>query len=557
MGFALSSAAQSTPPPGVTLPPNTPDTIQQTIPTPSNIPPAPPVETPIPLPEPLLQNPLSSPPEPSVVPDLRFFVRTIEVVDSTVLQDRIAQLIAPFENREVSFEELIELRSNLTQLYIQNGYITSGVFLPNNQDLSDGVVQLQVVEGRLERIEITGLTRLQEAYVRDRLTLATSTPLNQKRLETALQLLQLNPLIRQVNAELTAGSAPGRNVLNVSLREAPPLQAEVGADNYQSSSIGSDQLSVQAGYTNVLGLGDRINAAYGVTDGLDSVSAGYTIPLNAQDGTLALRYSRDNSRIVEAAFQDVRIRSNSETFSLSFRQPLEQRPEREFALGFGLDLRRRQTFRNDQPFSFSEGPDNGESRVAVVRFSQDWLRRDVNTVLAARSQFSLGINAFSATINESVTDGRFFSWLGQFQWVQRFSPDVLLISRVNAQLTPDSLLSLERFGFGGVDTVRGYPQNQLVTDNAILGSVETRFSLTDDPNRLQLIPFLEAGYGWNNRTPDPDPSALIGTGLGLRWAITPDLAVRLDYGIPLINLQSRGDSLQDNGFYFSASYQPF
>jgi hemolysin activation/secretion protein len=56
----------------------------------------------------------------------------------------------------------------------------------------------------------------------------------------------------------------------------------------------------------------------------------------------------------------------------------------------------------------------------------------------------------------------FFSWMGQFQWVQRLSPRVLMLAKINTQLTPDSLLSLEKISIGGVDTVRGYGQNQLM-----------------------------------------------------------------------------------------------
>lgn len=133
----------------------------------------------------------------------------------------------------------------------------------------------------------------------------------------------------------------------------------------------------------------------------------------------------------------------------------------------------------------------------------------------------------------------------------------MLLTRFDAQLTPDSLLSPERFSLGGVDTVRGYVQNQLVADNGILGSIELRIPLTADPNLLQLTPFVDVGTGWNERAPDPDPSTLVGIGLGLRLLLDNSLSLRLDYGIPLISIDNKGDSLQDDGFYFSLRYQPF
>jgi DhnA family fructose-bisphosphate aldolase class Ia len=38
-------------------------------------------------------------------------------------------------------------------------------------------------------------------------------------------------------------------------------------------------------------------------------------------------------------------------------------------------------------------------------------------VITARSNFSLGVGAFGATINSgSVSDGQYLAWLGQFEW---------------------------------------------------------------------------------------------------------------------------------------------
>jgi hemolysin activation/secretion protein len=555
--LTLNTLAQSPPPPGITLPPETPETIEQILPQPPASPL--PSEPPTPPPQPELQTP-----QPQAPPDItspssnRIFIKTVEVLGNTVLHQEIAALITPFQNREASFEDLLNLRSDITQLYLKNGYITSGAFLLNNQELSQGEVQIQVVEGELEQIEITGLNRLRESYVRSRLQLATTPPLNQKRLETALQLLQLDPLLQQVNAELTAGSTPGRNSLRVQLKEAPAFHAAIATANNQSPSLGSVQNSVNASYDNVLGFGDRFSAEYGITAGLNLYDLNYTIPINARNGTLSLRYGNTDSRIIEEAFEDLDIRSESRTFSVNFRQPLIRTPERELGIGLALDLRRSQTYiLDDIPFSFSEGPDNGESNVTVIRFYQDWVNRNAKRVLAVRSQFSFGIDAFDATINDIGTDGRFFSWLGQFQWVEQLSPRALLVTRINAQLTPDSLLSLERFSIGGVDTVRGYAHNQRVGDNGIVGTVEVRLPLTSNPRILQLSPFFEIGTVWNNRDANPETATIAGLGLGLNWLISPDLSLRLDYGIPLIEVDDEGDSLQDNGLYFSLRYQPF
>ncbi|WP_068515937.1 ShlB/FhaC/HecB family hemolysin secretion/activation protein [Leptolyngbya sp. O-77] len=518
-----------------------------------------PIEVPA-EPSPPVLDPASGTPNPDpAVPVVRFRVNEINVTGNSILHDEIAEAIQCCVNRDVTFEELIALRSAITQLYIDRGYVTSGAFLLNNQDVRSGVVEIRVVEGELEDdIQITGLQRLNPSYVRSRLRLAGKKPLNQRDLERALQLLQIDPQIESVDAELTAGSVPGRSLLAVNLQEASPFSANIGADNYQSSSIGSAQFSLSASYSNLLGVGDRLFASYGRTDGLNLYNMGVSLPVNPRDGTVTLSFNTNDSRIIEDAFEEFDIRSEAETWSLQFRQPLSRSVNQEFAIGVGLDLRRSQTFiLGDRPFSFSRGAENGESRVTALRFFQDWVERDRLSVLVARSEFSLGLDAFDATVNDSGTDGLFVKWLGQFQWVRRFSGRSIFLARVNAQLTPDSLLSIERIGLGGFDTVRGYAQNQIVADNAIWGSLEARFPLLRNSDRLTLISFLDAGHAWNIDLDNPEDDFLLGIGAGLRWEALPNLVVGLDYGLPLIDAQSQGDSLQDNGFYLSVRYFPF
>lgn len=550
--------AQSTPPDGIEIPPNTPERIEETLPQP----PQPLPSTPKPITPPALEVPSDTPIAPDGTSSEAINVRKIEVLGNTVLKDEINELIEKYEKCSeqacsIRFEDLVQLRSSITQLYVENGYITSGAFILNNQPLESGIIEIQVVEGILEQIEISGLNRLQKKYVRSRIELATKPPLNRKRLEEALQLLQLNPLLQRVNAELIAGSTPGKNILRLQVQEAPAFNAGIVIDNNQSPSIGSLQGVVFASYNNLLGFGDKFSAQYGLTDGLDIYNLGYEIPVNALDGTVNIRYSNNNSQIVEDQFADLGIRSDSETLSFGVRQPLVKKPNREFALGLNLDLRRSQTFLlDDEPFSFSEGPEDGKSRVTAIRFSQDWLQRNSKQVLAARSQFSVGIDAFDATTNDSGIDGRFFSWLGQFQWVQQTGKNTLIVSRINAQLTPDGLLPLEKISLGGVGTVRGYRQNELVADNGIIGSVELRLPLKSD-NSLQLRPFFDIGTVWNNEAENPEQQTIAGLGLGLSWQPSRDLFLQLDYGIPLIEVEDEGDSLQENGIYFTLRYQPF
>jgi hemolysin activation/secretion protein len=540
----------------------TPPTIPPGIiePTRPGLPPLPSTPPPTPTPSPLIPPP-ETPQTPPTQLGVTVRVQRIEVLGSTVFSpEQLQAAVASFIGKDATFEELLAIRTAITNLYTDKGYTTSGAFLPP-QDLTDGVVRIQVVEGAIEKVEIQGLQRLRSSYVRSRINLATQIPVNLRRLEDALQLLQLNSLISTVQAELSAGTAPGLSVLTLRVKEAQPYTAALIVENRDSPSVGEVRGTVAIAHNNLLGFGDRFNFDYGITKGVNSYNLGYEFPLNPRDGTLSVSYGNTSSRIIEQPFSEFDINADSYTFSLGFRQPIIKTPTTEFALSLSTDLRQSQTFLlEDIPFSFSQGPENGKSRVTVLRFSQDWINRSTTRVLAARSQFSFGLDAFGATVNDTGTDGRFTSWLGQFQWVQALGGNTILITRAAAQLSFDSLLPIEQLSVGGIDTVRGYRQNQRVADNGIVGSVELRYPIIRQPDgigTLQLAPFFDIGTVWNQEGEIASPSTLASIGLGLRWQLDPYLSARLDWGIPLLSIGDRGDSLQDNGISFSIRYQPF
>lgn len=169
---------------------------------------------------------------------------------------------------------------------------------------------------------------------------------------------------------------------------------------------------------------------------------------------------------------------------------------------------------------------------------------------------------FDATVNSSGPDSRFFSWRGQGQWVREIADDSFLVMRGNVQLSPDDLVPLEEFGIGGLGSVRGYRQDTLLTDNGVFGSVEAwipvvRFRQGRN-GVLQVTPFVDFGAGWrSDGQANPDKNVLVSTGVGLRLRLPNQLTVRLDWGIPLVDRDSRDRTWQENGIYFSITSTPF
>jgi hemolysin activation/secretion protein len=191
--------------------------------------------------------------------------------------------------------------------------------------------------------------------------------------------------------------------------------------------------------------------------------------------------------------------------------------------------------------------------VIIAKFLLcDRLRRAVTP-----SQFNLGIGAFDATINENAPDSRFFSWQGQAQWVRLLAPETLLLLRLNTQLASTSLVPLEQLGVGGQESVRGYRQDFLLTDNGVFASAEVQVPILRAGGTLQVIPFADFGVGWNSGTQNPDSNMLAAVGLGLQWRGGDRFNARVDWGIPLVDVDSDGRTWQENGVYFSVIYNAF
>ncbi|MEM9272633.1 MAG: ShlB/FhaC/HecB family hemolysin secretion/activation protein [Cyanobacteria bacterium P01_F01_bin.143] len=502
---------------------------------------------------------------PNIIEDIpnKVFIKKFEIIGSTVFTpEELASVLAPYTMRRISFAELLEAQQAINRLYITNGYITSGTFIPPQQ-LQDGIVAIEVVEGTVEAINITGLTRLNSGYVRDRLEIATNAPLNREKLLNALQLLQLDPLIENLAAELTAGTRPASSILEINLQEADPFDLTLSVDNYRAPSVGSDRRQVKLVHRNLLGFGDRINLAYANTDGSNSLSdLNYRIPLNPQNGTLDFRFSYTDNEIIEEPFDRFNIESENFNYELTYRQPLLQKPTEDLALGLTFSRYDSKTTLDGQRFQLSRGTESdGETHISAIRFFQEYTNRNAQQVFALRSQFSLGVNLFDATINDNdVPDSKFLAWRGQAQYLSLLSDELTLLLRSDFQLADRPLVAVEQFSLGGALSVRGYRQDLLLGDNGLFNSAELRATILRIPQWetiIQLTPFVDFGKVWNLDNVVLDKNTLVSTGIGLRLQVSDYLAARLDWGIPLVDLEVDGDSLQEDGVYFSLELQPF
>ncbi|MEM7066031.1 MAG: ShlB/FhaC/HecB family hemolysin secretion/activation protein [Cyanobacteria bacterium P01_B01_bin.77] len=518
-------------------------------------------------------------------------------IDCPGLTSNNQESIGAVRDKYFSLSQLLEVAAAVRAFYHCEGYQTSTArinILPDTEEQRVGPVTIQVIEGylpegniQISRQRDSQHQRLSPEYVRAQLNLSDTTgPLDINELQETLQLLQLDPLIQNVSASLADGEQRGESRLLVNFTAANPFSGQVTLNNSRSPSIGTFERQAQVSYNNLLGFGDRIRAEYSNTEGSDALDLSYQVPINSRKGTLAFRFNTASNDIVEPPFDDVDadgsgpdIESNSQTYEMTLRQPLSRRiltrqdedndtrrTFEEFAIGLTGSLRNSWSTLLDLPFPAAGADENGRTRIATLRFFQEWTRQNSDEIFALRSQFNVGLDAFDSTVNESilglgsVPDSRFFSWQGQAQWLKRLDDDMFLLVRGTTQLADQALLSAEQFALGGYGSVRGYRQDFLQTDNGIFTSAEVQVPVMRMPRLdgvLQVVPFVDVGTVWSNSGIALDPNTLASIGLGLQWRQGERLTARLDYGIPLVSVESRNRTWQENGVYFTLQYNPF
>lgn len=489
-------------------------------------------------------------------------IRSIQIKGNTVFsEDKFNSIVQEVEGKDFTQQEYIQTIQNITDkinaLYQKDGYIAAAK--PSENDPNRGIIQINITESYLKNIRVEGTQQL-KSYVLNRLQLSNIEIINTAKIEDKLRLLKQDSLFTDVIATIKPLNNHEKELV-VTVKEAPTVAANVSVDNFSPATVGSERVNVGLNYRNLTGLGDEFsaNSTISNTGGNKLFAVGYQVPLNAMNGSLQLSATFNSTKVTQSPFDVLNIQGEKQIYEIFYRQPLIRSSTEELALSLGLSIDNGQTFIFDKPTGFGFGPDkDGVSRTSVVAFRQDYRKSDISGNWFLGSEFKIGTGLFNPTTNDSpVPDGYFLNWSGSLQREQRLSDSNSLLVRANAQITPDSLLPSQQFIIGGGQSVRGYRQNARSGDNGLSLSIEDRISLNSN---FQIAPFLDLGTVWNvanNPNQLSSQPFLISSGLGIIWKPFKFIQLRLDYAFPFINLQDKGNNIQDDGLYFNINVQPY
>ncbi len=494
-------------------------------------------------------------------------LREISIAGNTQIPtQQLQEKLQDFIGKKISASDVEEMRTRLSRLYIDQGYLNSGALFVMPSTPHNDTLQFKIIEGRLQEVRAQGLQGLDSLYIKRRLPDHTQV-LNMNTLREQFQLLLQDPLFERIQSRLLPTGELGVAILELDVLRKPAYSFSVYANNYRSPAIGEAVLGATLVVRNLTGGGDALDLQLGKSHGATPYHIGWTTPMVDPNLSLQISWDHGRSTVVEAPLDLVDIHSQTSAMEFKLGQALVNTLARRVEIGLALANKQTRSSLLGEDFSFSPGEVNGRSKAQVLKFSQDWSERSEYSGLLARSVFHFGRNnnqvegLIDAVGSDEhlVPPRRYWYWSGQLQWLRQLSDwNAQMVFRGQWQWSPARLIPMEKIALGGNATVRGFRESSLLRDQGqILGLEFHKSFLSDAESKQQIsgLVFVDAGYGKNHHEAAQTLSSF-GIGLKLQstsWFADLVLAKRMA-GAAIMSSQKKS-TWQDKGVQLQLGYK--
>jgi hemolysin activation/secretion protein len=465
-------------------------------------------------------------------------VTRFEISGNKVLSEQVfSGIFETYVGKEMEIADLEKVASLVTNEYRKRGYTIAKAYIPE-QKVSDGVVKVAVLEGRVGHIRIEG----NHPFYPDDFIMKYFEPVmkkeafHQQTMERAVLLL--NDFLKlNVKTALQAGKEPGTTDVIVKAENMCPMQWAFDYNNFGSKYVSRDRFGAQLDLGNILKTGSLLSIR-GVSGGDPSDllygRGQYTLPLNAQGTKLGVYYARGDFDVV-TELADLGITGREESWGFFINHPFIRKTNLSVSGEFGFDSKNVDQFMLDT--------DASSDRIRSVRAglsaeSIDASGRFFSSVFLTQG---LGNNFGGMTDNDPNAsrangDNRFTRANLEVMRLQKIADQFYVILKLSGQWSPDPLVVSETFSIGGPDSVRGYPYGEYLGDLGYTATAELRYSpFAEKKDLFQVAAFLDSGWVRIKNAPDGQKSeeSLIGGGFGLRLSLPQNLNIRADLGFPI------------------------
>jgi hemolysin activation/secretion protein len=493
------------------------------------------------------QESLSRPPvklpsagQPSTGSDAKpqFVLRDVNVSGAhAVSGDRIAGIYQPYLGKKVSQADLAAIAGAISDLYRAAGFHLSRAIVPP-QDIADGRVRIQVIEGAIVEAELKGDGAEQFAARPMLEPVLAEQPSRFATLERQLYLINGRPGVRIADTALEEiGGATGRFRLIVYLKTWHVFSS-FGLDNLGSSSVGPWQTYATGAFNSYLTPGDTLavnlstiandprqlgfaRLSYDTPVGVDGVRLGASVLYSAVRPGDARRLDSDitTTEAFELRASAVPLQSQSSSLTLTVAATYSNVSEHDLYGPWYNDHIRTASLTADYRLQDRFGGTNfatltyrqGLDIFGASHFDDDLLSRD-----GASSNFSV-LNV----------------WFTRYQTLN----DIWSLKLSAASQTASRpLFTSQQFYLGGAAFGRGYGAAEISGDNGLAGSIELRFDQKLNFRYwrgYQLYAFGDAGAVWNDGYRLSDGLSLTSAGAGVRFFLPNEFQADFGVAVPL------------------------
>lgn len=463
-------------------------------------------------------------------------------------EDRLARRLNPlYLDKPLSGSDVESIQDAIRDYFLTYHRPFVIVQVPT-QEISSGVLQVVVFESQLGKVEVQGndwsSTKRLEGY----LHLNPGDMINQEQLLYDLDFINRNPF-RRADIVYAPGEQEGTTDVILHVDDRRPYRFYAGAENTGIPTTGRQRWFAGFNWGNVFGLNDifayQYTAAYDINQ-FQSHSAQYI-------ALLPWRHEFDVFGGVSWVNPDLggpSMKSHGFSAQASGRYtfPLLLSINLRQELTIGFDFKRMNNtveFTDDFP-TFGK---NVNLTQFVFEYAGIYEKHSLRLDFEGAIYYSPGrwISDQTNSDYDSLRPDAKNHWVyaqAAFSYLQRIPKSFSYYFLFEGQISSQNLLPSEQFGLGGYDTVRGYDQREVSTENGFLIRQELRspalpvwsnlksFKRAD---AIQFLVFLDYGYGrYKKRIPGiPKVQNLVGIGPGIRYTLEPYLTARIDWGIKL------------------------
>lgn len=483
---------------------------------------------------------------PAVAAEDRFDVWEYRVRGNTVIeQTAVEKAVYGHLGPGKTIADIESARTALEEAYRAAGYPTVLVDVPE-QDVANGIVQLKVTEGRVDRLLVTGARYFENGWIREQIPeLAPGSVPRLATFQTELRALNARSPDRSITPVLRPGRKPGTVEAELKVADELPMHGAVEVNNRNTAGTTDTRLGISASYGNLWQREHALSVQYQVApenSAETEVWAGsYSFKPGRSDKTVVFYGVDSNSDIATVA--DTSVIGNGWLVGTQFIWPLPSSASLYHNAILGL------AWKNfDEVIGFNaEDEADIETPIAYLNWSAGYSATVVGdtrtqgfTLTANFGVRGLGNQENVSEPNASgtgyLTSGEFedkrygaepnyFYLNGRYEISQAIPWDSTLYLNVGAQLSPQPLVSNEQFAIGGLDSVRGYFEAELLGDYGVQTTLEWQSPnvgqrLWKPLQQLQGLLFVDVGHvGIHDALPDQiDSYTVWSAGLGLKLA---------------------------------------